>query len=855
MAQKFDFILNIGADAEEIVKQVKDKFKEAEAFVENQVLTISNINIDDKGVFESFLNEIQDLAKNNSIKVDIDFTDFDKYQNNIGDILKTINLLNKIKTKRSNPDSYAYELKLEREINKLRIKNISASEQDIVANNVLIKQKEDLIKKERADRSAKGLENSDKESELINHKNRLAQELVTAQDAYNKKLAESTKYAGDVVDYMRLLKEESLKANLGLGEKIEVTQGKSDGSAVITFFKDLGKETEVTKIKVTDMIDVIDQLQNGNFDISKYKPDVSVITKATSTLKSQLDGIASVSEKADTFFNYLKNDDIDTAKYKKIADEIKNIINRQGEYAKSVNETTEETKELTDATQDFVSKFQKEIDDNKEKIAVSLSNKITRITSGKTYDDKTSSIIKDITDDITKLKNFDIIDVADIESARRLSEIIVKINNNINEVKNRSNDPMHILPEPEEVNKSIGKINGVLSGGFKIPRKLKQEFKELRDAYQKAFDGDGNVTKTKAELQKLNNVLSKLNAEFEATGKHKSIFGSFTSRITDMNAKFIAQYFSFQDILNYARQAYQYVAEIDKQMIELEKVSDMSASRLAQSFEHATVAAKDLGSTVSEVISATADWSRLGYGADEAERLAEVATIYKNVGDGIDIDTANNSLISTLQGFQMEASEAMKIVDAFNEVANKMPIDSAGIGAALQRSAAAFNSANTDLNESIALITATNAVVQDPERVGNMWKTVSMRIRGAKAELEDAGLETEGMVESTSELRGLVKSLTGFDIMVDDSNYKDIKEIIVGIGKEWDKLNDIDQAALLEKLAGKTQGNALAAALENWEMIEKAYAVAEKSSGSAMREQEKWEQGLEAEFASLYGNI
>ena len=130
-----------------------------------------------------------------------------------------------------------------------------------------------------------------------------------------------------------------------------------------------------------------------------------------------------------------------------------------------------------------------------------------------------------------------------------------------------------------------------------------------------------------------------------------------------------------------------------------------------------------------------------------------------------------------------------------------------------------------------------------------------MRIRGAKAELEDAGLETDGMVESTSQLRDLIKGMTGFDIMVDDSNYKDIKEIIVGIGKEWDKLDDIDQAALLEKLAGKTQGNALAAALKNWEMIEKAYAVAEESSGSAMREQEKWEQGLEAKTNKLKASL
>ena len=84
----------------------------------------------------------------------------------------------------------------------------------------------------------------------------------------------------------------------------------------------------------------------------------------------------------------------------------------------------------------------------------------------------------------------------------------------------------------------------------------------------------------------------------------------------------------------------------------------------------------------------------------------------------------------------------------------------------------------------------------------NMWKTVSMRIRGATTELEQAGLETEGMAESTSQLRDLIKSMTGFDIMLDDKTYKDMKDIIIGIGEAYKELDDIDQASLLEKLAG-----------------------------------------------------
>lgn len=86
----------------------------------------------------------------------------------------------------------------------------------------------------------------------------------------------------------------------------------------------------------------------------------------------------------------------------------------------------------------------------------------------------------------------------------------------------------------------------------------------------------------------------------------------------------------------------------------------------------------------------------------------------------------------------------------------------------------------------------------------NMWKTVSARLRGADQELTDMGETTEGMVTSTSKLRDLVKGITGFDIMQDaaGTQFKDIYDIVVGIGEKWNDLSDINRAGLLEALAG-----------------------------------------------------
>lgn len=130
------------------------------------------------------------------------------------------------------------------------------------------------------------------------------------------------------------------------------------------------------------------------------------------------------------------------------------------------------------------------------------------------------------------------------------------------------------------------------------------------------------------------------------------------------------------------------------------------------------------------------------------------------------------------------------------------------------------------------MVTAANTVVQNPESVGTTFKTLSARIRGATTELEDLGEETDEYTQTTSKLQGLVKSLTGFDILEgDQKTFKSIYDILIGIGKEWKNLDDIEQASLGEALAGKRNANTLYAILDNIETLENAYETAENSAG------------------------
>lgn len=132
---------------------------------------------------------------------------------------------------------------------------------------------------------------------------------------------------------------------------------------------------------------------------------------------------------------------------------------------------------------------------------------------------------------------------------------------------------------------------------------------------------------------------------------------------------------SLQTIINSLKSMVSVVQELDSAMTELKKVTDLTDASYTRFMSSAAQMAKGVGATMADTINSVADFSRLGYDLNDATALAEAALIYKNVGDGItDVSVATESLISTIKAFGYEASEAMSIVDAFNEVGKFLPL-------------------------------------------------------------------------------------------------------------------------------------------------------------------------------------
>lgn len=388
-----------------------------------------------------------------------------------------------------------------------------------------------------------------------------------------------------------------------------------------------------------------------------------------------------------------------------------------------------------------------------------------------------------------------------------------------------------------------------------------KEAKESLNAYYRELNG-GRVSVDRLNYieQELKNVDS-LQRKLGKLGKNlKDQFAEASKSFTQwlsVSSGIMALVYQLQKIPKE-------VIAVNSAMVELRKVSDASALDIAKYFDEAAKSAKELGSSVSDVISATADFSRLGYSLPDSAELARVATLYKNVGDGIDISEASSSIVSTMKAFKIEAEDAISIVDKFNQVGNDFAISSGEIGDALKRSASSLAVAGNTISESIGLITAGNTVVQDADTVGTALKTLSLRITSTSAELEELGEDTEFACETLSDYRDLVIGLTHnkVDIIGTDGDYKSTYQMLKEISEVWADMNSMEQSSLMKALFGARQANIGASILENFDVAEAAMKTAEEAAGSALREQEAYEKGvqysldrLEASFQTFANHI
>lgn len=630
----------------------------------------------------------------------------------------------------------------------------------------------------------------------------LTRKLTDAQNEYNDALSQTNRQKlsiGQIQNIEDLEKQQKSELNEKRKEHVKKTAAQqeiSDTEYLLSLYNDYtAAELKIKKMQSdttgkshkNEMATEIKNLQAAKRALMDLGIDVNNISGSELLTESEINALLEERVKYKKELQQIEDaaaDKTETKANKEAQKYGKTIFNRESRYFDSINASVSSLGDVS-----FNPKFFESLEKYK--------------TAYKELSDLRERFVNDpnaVNDDVLK-NQFQ-------ESALNVSNLRKELNLLLNDHQKMANIPEESILGSMDID--IDKIgdarlamiefaNTVTDGQFK--------FKGFNAAGTEMY---GSISKGSNALEEitvsLSNVTNKMTAFTSGTKQVSSAWGKFGSEFKGEVKQLIGQYFGFYELFQAFRNGIGYVKEIDLAMTELKKVTNETDLTYENFLKDSSKTAANIGSTISDFTDATAAFARLGYTIEESANMAETAIVYKNVADGLDtVGEATDSIISTMMAFGIEASDTMSIVDKFNAVGNSFAITSAGIGDALQRSASALYTAGNTIDESVALVTAANSVIQNPEQVGTALKTLALRLRGAKVELEEAGLETENMAESTSQLQGKLLALTHgkVDIMKDAETFKNTTQILREMSKAWEDMTDIERASALELMGGR----------------------------------------------------
>ena len=236
----------------------------------------------------------------------------------------------------------------------------------------------------------------------------------------------------------------------------------------------------------------------------------------------------------------------------------------------------------------------------------------------------------------------------------------------------------------------------------------------------------------------------------------------------------------------------QTVKEFDDTLTDFKKVSDLSGESLVNYTKKLGDLGTEIGRTRTEMTSAGTLFKQSGYSDEDTLVLSKVAEMYRNVADAqISSATSSEFVISQLKAFNMEAKDAIDIIDMVNQVSNEYATSSSDIAEGLTKSSASLATYGNSLNETIALISAgTEIMPQQASRISRGLVSVGANV---------ASLANEAG-ELKYEINGITNSIALFDGATGEM--KNTFQVLSEVAQGWDNMSKAEQSALALSLAG-----------------------------------------------------
>lgn len=391
----------------------------------------------------------------------------------------------------------------------------------------------------------------------------------------------------------------------------------------------------------------------------------------------------------------------------------------------------------------------------------------------------------------------------------------------------------------------------------------KKELKKIQEGKYEV-DLDVNVNGAKQATQNMNQMGSSVKNTTTIFGKLKNaIQDTFSSGKLAMTSYLAV----LKSIDTAASQAKKTIDEYDKSITDLSVAMNGTREEAAQYIQTLNKQAIELKTTTKSASDAADSWLRQGKSVADTETLIHDSLVLSKVGQ-IESADATDYLTSALNGYKLEAQDAISVIDKLTAVDAISASESGGLAESMSKTASAADMAGVSMDKLVGWIATVKETTRaaNPE-VGNAIKTMLSRMNQVRA--------GKFIDEETGEsLNDFEKVLGKIGISLRDANGQFIssEKVLDELGQKFNTLDSVTQRAVATTLGGSYQYTKIISLLSNYDKALKYTETAENSAGSAMKKfetsyldsLEAKQNALQATFESavmdsdmneVYGNI
>lgn len=348
-----------------------------------------------------------------------------------------------------------------------------------------------------------------------------------------------------------------------------------------------------------------------------------------------------------------------------------------------------------------------------------------------------------------------------------------------------------------------------------------------------------------AQLKSYKAELASFRSQLETMQSADNLFNTLTSSVK--------QLVGFGAVLTQVRRGIQLavsqIQDLDSAMNGISVVTNMSTADLWGQINTYMAIAKQYGVTTEGTYQVSQLYYQMGLDSNSVMELTTETLKMAKIAN-LDYASATDYMTTAMNGFQLSAADASRIVDVYSELAGIAATDTSELAVAMSKTSAIANSAGMSFEATSAMLTQMIEQTREaPEALGTSLKTVISRFQELKANPTQL-LEIDGEAASLNKMDSALASV-GISLKDTSGQFRDLDDVIFELSKIWDSLDRNTQRWIANTAAGSRQQSRFISLLSDSERLQELYTAALDSEDAALVQYSKSLDSMESKLNQL----